>query len=203
MSRNSWIAQLFFVVSTCSIKVSILLFHRRLAAGTHSRAFFYVVWAAISAVVAYAIAFIIVLIAQCRPVNSYWLRFSPTYTGNYNCPSKEAISLPISAYLSVATDAMALILPFWLVWNIKLPKLQKWSLYGIFGLGLMYVYHTPWSDQSSSLLDNRAHAHTHATVSFPALTTCRWAISPTTTQSHTIRTSKRTSISTAFHRPRP
>ena len=140
MSRNSWIAQLFFVISTCSIKVSILLFNRRLATGTHSRFFASVVWAVVGIITAYAITFIILLIAQCQPVNSYWLRFSPTYKAPYHCSSKEAISLPVSAYLSVTTDFLALLLPFWLVWNIKIPKRQKWSLYAIFGLGLVYVH---------------------------------------------------------------
>jgi len=135
--QNSWIAQLFFLLSTCSIKVSILLFYRRLDAGTHSWFFSCAVLAAIGAIVAYALAFVLILIFQCRPLDSYWLRFAPNYTGIHNCTVNEPISLPVSAYLSVVTDFLALLLPFWLVWNMKLPRRQKWSLYAIFGLGLV------------------------------------------------------------------
>jgi len=135
--QNSWIAQLFFLLSTCSIKVSILLFYRRLDAGTHSWFFSCAFLAAIGAIVAYALAFVLILIFQCRPLDSYWLRFAPNYTGIYNCTVNEPISLPISAYLSVVTDFLALLLPFWLVWNMKLPRRQKWSLYAVFGLGLV------------------------------------------------------------------
>ena len=123
-------------MSTCTIKVSILLFYRRLDAGTHSWLFSCAILAAIGATVAYALAFILILIVQCRPLDSYWLRFTPNYTGNYDCTVNETISLPISAYLSVVTDFLALLLPFWLVWNMTLPRRQKWSLYAIFGLGL-------------------------------------------------------------------
>ena len=138
-------AQLFFVLSTCSVKVSILLFNRRLSAGTHSRVFSCAVWAAIGAIVAYALAFILILVLQCQPLDSYWLRWSPTYTGKYTCYTQEATTLPISAYLSVATDFLALLLPFWLVWNIKLPRRQKWSLYAIFSLGLMWASYLIYS----------------------------------------------------------
>lgn len=96
-----------------------------------------VVWAAIGAIIAYGLAFILILVFQCQPLDSYWMRFSPNYHGEYLCPTKEAETLPISAYLSTATDFLALLLPVWLVWTLPLPRRQKLSLYAIFGLGLM------------------------------------------------------------------
>lgn len=137
LCQINWITQLFFLLSTCSIKVSILLFYRRLPPGTHTWLFSCAVLAAIAVIVAYPVAFLLILIFQCQPLDSYWMRFAPDYNGVYQCRTKEAISLPISAYLSTIIDFLVLLLPLWQVQNIKLPRRQKWTLYAIFSLGLV------------------------------------------------------------------
>jgi len=74
----AWLAEFAWLISTCCSKVSILLFYRRLTKGTFSRRWKYATIGAIIFVVFYCIAFVLVLVLNCRPTEAYWKSYSYT-----------------------------------------------------------------------------------------------------------------------------
>lgn len=95
-----------YLTSTSLIKISVLLFYRRLSV-TFSRGFWWATWIGIIYNVLQLIAFWCALLLLCRPVQAYWLSFDRTWAlenqGNYYC-SSEVISLTMSAVLSIIGD---------------------------------------------------------------------------------------------------
>jgi hypothetical protein len=136
--QYTWLAEWFFILSTTITKFSILLFYKRLVAGTYSRRFIWATRAGIYFNGASAIAFCLMLLLECRPMNAYWKAFGPDYKEPYTC-SHEEISLPISGLFSVASDFYATLLPFLLLRRLQLPRPQKMALYGIFSLGSLVI----------------------------------------------------------------
>jgi hypothetical protein len=83
-----------YVVSTGLTKISILLFYRRMAAGTVSIGFLRAVHAAIGFVIAYMITFQFTIWFGCRPTNALWNQVDPSWAfeheGQYSCTSELA-----------------------------------------------------------------------------------------------------------------
>jgi Fungal rhodopsin domain len=73
------------------------------------------------------------VIFQCLPIQATWDRFS----------YPDAKCLPFStvttafASISVMTDFMALLVPTWIVYDLKIGRRQKALLIGILSFGLM------------------------------------------------------------------
>jgi hypothetical protein len=133
---TAWWAQLCFLASIGCTKVSILLFYRRVTAATMHTTFLYVIFSAIGFIIAYTIAFSMVLFVGCRPLSAYWDSVLPTYTQPYVCYD-EGIVLPIFCIISVVTDIIVLALPYSIVWRMQMPFRQKVTLSVIFGVGLV------------------------------------------------------------------
>jgi hypothetical protein len=128
------------MVSTATTKVSILLFYRRLAAGTVTSTFLYCVYASIAFVVLYFIVFLTNLFVGCRPLNAYWnqvdLAWSATNQGKYHCYD-EALDIVMAGIFSVIQDFIACGLPTILLWKTRVPKRQKIALGVVFGVGFL------------------------------------------------------------------
>jgi hypothetical protein len=81
-----------YMVSTGLTKISILLFYRRLAAGSVSRGFLLVVYIAMFSVVAYIVTFLFTIFFNCRPINAMWnqvdLSWVGSHYGKYTCVSE-------------------------------------------------------------------------------------------------------------------
>ena len=136
-----WCGQICYVASAGLVKVSVLLFYRRLST-SFSRGFKIATWIGIAYNVLYVLAFLIALLVECRPLNSYWLAFDEAWlkAGNtYTCPTSEHVQLPASSGLSVLGDAYATLLPLCLVYTLDMPRRQKMALYGLFALGFLVV----------------------------------------------------------------
>jgi hypothetical protein len=108
-----------------------------LTSGTLQKPFLYVIYAAIAFIIAFAVAFGLVLLVGCRPLDAYWYSALPTYTEEYYCYD-EGTAVPAAAIINVITDFVVVSLPFYVVWGMKMPIRQKLTLFGIFGVGLMY-----------------------------------------------------------------
>ena len=134
----TWIAELAFLICGCFIKVSVLLFYRRLARNSVSR---YWIWGVISAItftVAYSLAFILTLIFNCSPTEAYWKAFSPSYTTPYTCVDTTVVNL-LAGIMAIVSDLYSVFLPCMMTRHIQLPRAQKLALYIIFSLGLLAV----------------------------------------------------------------
>jgi hypothetical protein len=128
------------MVSTTITKVSILLFYRRLAAGSVTNRFRYCIYAAMAFVLTYFTIFFISLFVSCRPIYAEWMLadwvWDYNHKGTYKCID-EASSLISSAVISVVQDFITLGMPMMLFWKVGLPKSQKIALGFIFGIGIL------------------------------------------------------------------
>ena len=129
----------FYITATCSVKISVLLFYRRLSSN-FSRAFFVATWVGIAYNIAYFVTFLFVIAFACRPTKSYWLQmdFAWATTHQFTC-TDEHITLPLSAATSVFGDLYATLLPCVLILRLDLPRRQKMALYSLFVLGFIVV----------------------------------------------------------------
>jgi hypothetical protein len=132
----------FYVMSTSLTKISILLFYRRMAAGSISPLFHWVVRIAMASVVAYLITFELTLFLGCRPIDSFWNQvdfiWETTHKAgvDYHCFSEPANALAASG-ISIIQDFMACGMPIILFWKLNLPFRQKAALAAVFGVGFL------------------------------------------------------------------
>lgn len=129
-----------YIMSTGLTKISILLFYRRMSAGSISTTFRFIVHASIASVIAYMVAFILVGCLGCKPLSAFWdqanVEWARTHIPGetYQCVNEGAVLLSASA-ISIVQDFLACGLPMALFWKLQLPKRQKIALGGIFGVG--------------------------------------------------------------------
>jgi hypothetical protein len=128
-----------YLFSTGFTKISVLLFYRRLVTGTCSRRFKFCLWAAMALIVCYTLAYVILLLVTCIPLQATWLKIDPTYTKSYRCASTGVMTKvsELSGAFSVITDFYSVLLPAILLLQIKITRRQKLGLMAIFGVGFL------------------------------------------------------------------
>ena len=128
-----------YLTATCSVKISVLLFYRRLSSN-FNRPFLIATWIGIAYNIGYYVSFIIVLSFACRPTQAYWLAFNLqwTTTHKFTCVD-EHVALPMSAGLSVLGNFYSTLIPCVLILRLNLPRRQKLALYSLFLLGFLVV----------------------------------------------------------------
>ncbi len=134
---NVWITEWLFVLAGTAIKVSVLLFYRRLSVN-FNKGFLIATWIGIIYNVAYLVAFTLTLLLICQPVEAYWNAFSRSWaaTHNFHC-AKEGASIPAAVGLSVLGNFYSTLLPLFLIFGLPLPLRQKLALYSLFALGFL------------------------------------------------------------------
>jgi hypothetical protein len=118
--------------------MSILVLYKRVITGVARRSFIAVVNGMIVFLVLYAVAYLLLMVFQCRPTESYWRQFSfpDPYTEEFSCMHEGIV--PISnAIISVVTDFITAILPTFLFWQLHMPSREKLALSILFGIGFM------------------------------------------------------------------
>lgn len=138
---NAWISQWFYLWSTGVVKISVLLFYRRLSV-SFSKAFLWATWIGIIYNIIQLVAFSLALLLVCLPIEAYWksfdLKWALQHQDQYKCQN-EGIGLTASAVFSVIGDFYAALLPSLLVARLKLPQRQKWAVAGLFSIGYLVV----------------------------------------------------------------
>jgi hypothetical protein len=135
-----YFAQVFFLISMCTTKLSVLLFYRRMVKNVYSRKWLYILWAAITCNVSAGIATFIVYMVICRPLRAYWLAYQYLpipYSEPYTCiPEGESLTLS-SGVISVITDIYAVAIPYLMLrqYQLDVAPRQKIALNIIFALG--------------------------------------------------------------------
>jgi hypothetical protein len=138
IAKVVWGAEMAFLITSCSIKVSVLLFYRRLVNGLCAR---YWVWALVATIiftVAYTAAFILALFFNCTPTEAYWRSFNPTYTEPYHCANTTIINI-LAGVFAATSDLCAVLLPMIITWNFTMSRKQKIALNCIYCLGFLVV----------------------------------------------------------------
>jgi hypothetical protein len=119
------------------MKVSILLFYRRLSSRAVSNAFRWITWITIGYIVAYTVVLTLVPIFGCQPVSAFWDQvdiFMRLQGYEFHC-FDEGADLFAASIISVSQDLLTAILPTFLYWNLQISVRQKLGLFGIFALG--------------------------------------------------------------------
>jgi hypothetical protein len=137
-ARKYVLAQLcIFCVASGLIKISILLFYRRISSRVVSRTFRLVTWIAIGFIAGYTIALTIAPIVGCQPISAFWdqVDVRKRLQGyKYHC-FDEGADIFAASVLSAVQDLATAVLPTFLFWNLRIPLRQKIALFGIFAIG--------------------------------------------------------------------
>ncbi|TDZ16032.1 hypothetical protein Cob_v011111 [Colletotrichum orbiculare MAFF 240422] len=124
-----WFGQILLFASICLLKCSIMLLLLRIKDSSRLK---YFLWAVMSGLVITNFGVIVILLAECDPVEAYW-------TGVGKCWDAKvriyAIYLTIS--YSVLTDLLCSFLPLVVVWQVRIPLSTKLSVAGLMSLGLI------------------------------------------------------------------
>ncbi|PVH92815.1 hypothetical protein DM02DRAFT_477774, partial [Periconia macrospinosa] len=126
-----------FVVGTGLVKVSILLFFRRLGSRGVSKTFRIATWVAIITTALSTVAFAIAPLVGCRPLSAYWdqvdvIKIATGY--QYHC-FDEAADITVAGIISTIQDVVATIFPNLIYWKAQIPIRQKVALFSIFAIG--------------------------------------------------------------------
>ena len=128
-----YILQVLGTLELAVIKISILLFYRRIFT---VRSFRLVNNFALVLVAAWGISFTLAIIFQCTPVDTIWKQFELHYLPY--CVNQQQVYFAI-AISDLILDVFIFTLPLPMVYKLQLPSKQKFAVSGIFLLGSMYV----------------------------------------------------------------
>lgn len=136
---NVWASMWCYIVASTLVKISVLLFYRRLSV-KFSRLFLVATWVGIVYNVLYLVGFGLTLVLLCDPLHAYWKQFDYVWAAShgFKCGA-ENVALPASAGFSVLGDFYSTLLPLLLIFNLDLPFRQKAALYSLFALGFLAV----------------------------------------------------------------
>jgi len=128
--QAAWYALLFYSLTLCFTKVSILLLY------LHIFAFRWLRWCTqvmLGVVAITSIWNLVSTLTACIPLRAYWdMRVPATFCHVQNVWWANLGMLMV-------TDFLIFLLPIPVVWSLKLPKRQKYILVAIFGLAFLYV----------------------------------------------------------------
>lgn len=128
-----------FIWSGCFIKVSVLLFYRRLSENATSLAWKYALLGCIAFTVIWSLGLFITQLLTCHPVDAFWLQFDlqwiVNHSGQYSCVHTNVTTL-LAGILACISDAYSTLLPCILVRNLQMARRTKIGLNIIFCLGL-------------------------------------------------------------------
>ncbi|KAL4888578.1 hypothetical protein BDV59DRAFT_211072 [Aspergillus ambiguus] len=127
---TSWFNQLLLVIIMALVKLSLLVSYLRFFTKPRYRR---LTWAMIVFIVLWALAFIITLFLECRPLKDYWetIKYTPE-----TCINQDASTFSFSI-TNLVTDLMVLVLPMRVLWMLKLPMRERLVLITLMSVGIL------------------------------------------------------------------
>ena len=113
------------------VKISILLFYLRIFPQTWFR---YACFATMAACVGYGIAFLLVSVFQCQPIDLAWNHWDGEHPGKCNDINAQGWT---SAALNVVLDIVVLVLPMPVIAKLELNKRKKALVVLMFSTGFL------------------------------------------------------------------
>jgi hypothetical protein len=129
-----------YMVSTVATKISILLFYRRLIPGTVSKGFRWAVYVAMTSIMLYFFAFVILLFTRYQPTYADWMIGDPYWWAEHKDEvrgANEGIILASSAVISAVQDFLVCGMPMVVFWKMTIPKRERIALGAIFAVGIL------------------------------------------------------------------
>lgn len=130
--QADWILQKFWPSAQVFVKVSIILFLRRLLDCVESFKIYATIVIVLVAV--WGITAIVGNTLQCWPVQYFWIK----HIQGDCMPGQNTFFITIGS-LSLAQDVLILLLPLPVVWRLHAPLRQKIEITLLFSVGCMYV----------------------------------------------------------------
>lgn len=121
-------ATLYFTQLTL-LKLTLLFFYIRVFPAKDVQR---LLWGTVAFTTAWGLAFIIVAIFQCQPINYFWLKWDGLHQGK--CLHINAITSS-NAAISIALDFWILGIPLWQLWGLKLHWKKKVGVALMFCVG--------------------------------------------------------------------
>lgn len=122
--------QTLYIISLCTIKLSILLFYDRIF-GIPKPTFRYILMAMGGVVIAYGVAGMLGTVVQCIPQSNLW---KPPSNNPPVCIHVGLLVVTVGV-INIVTDITILSLPIPLVWSLQMSKSHRWQLVAVFSLG--------------------------------------------------------------------
>jgi len=113
------------------VKLSVLVLLLRLS--SNRRSINIMIWALIALTVGIMIPMVVVRIFQCIPISAIW-----DLSVERHCIAQGPFYI-VQAVSTILTDILVLIIPYWIVTGLSMPKRTKIVVISMFCLGLMYV----------------------------------------------------------------
>jgi hypothetical protein len=135
LRKITFACYLLYIVAGGMIKISILLFYRRLDSRSITKSFRVATWINIVAIAIFCTAFVVTLFLSCDPWTAFWDQYDLTRSIKFHCRVDEGADLISASIISAVQDAIAAFLPTILYWNLRIPQRQKGALGAIFALG--------------------------------------------------------------------
>ncbi len=126
--QAGWYSLLFYTLTLCMSKVSILLLYLRIFSFQWVRRAGQIV---LAIVIISNIYMVITIFTACIPLQAYW---DLSITDKYCHP--QAVWWSHTGMLMI-TDFLIFLLPLPVVWTLNVPRRQKYALFAIFGLGFL------------------------------------------------------------------
>ena len=100
-----------------------------------------VVYAVTTLAVVFGLMFLILLLAQCKPVKFFWMRLSTENPVSGSCINMTVIivALYIFSAVSFIFDLTVGVLPVFVVRNLQMRRDLKYAVAGLLGMACMYV----------------------------------------------------------------
>lgn len=114
-------------------KISILLFYLKVFPGKNIRLG---CWILIGLNVAYFIAFELVSIFQCTPIEGAWRAWDKEFPAKCNNINMQGW---MAAILNIVLDVATLCLPLWELYKLSLSRKKKIQIMLMFSVGFLYV----------------------------------------------------------------
>lgn len=128
--------EIVFLVCTGLVKISILLFFRRLGDRGVSKAFRITTWCAIGSIVVSTIAFTLAALLGCIPLEATWEQVNELKIASgfkYRC-GNEGVSITAAGVVSTFQDVVSALLTNFIYWKAQIPLRQKAALMCIFAI---------------------------------------------------------------------
>ncbi|KAF2207046.1 hypothetical protein CERZMDRAFT_119154 [Cercospora zeae-maydis SCOH1-5] len=129
---DAWMIQISCLTALYAAKLSLCIRYLRIADNADDW-FWRLSMVAIVFLTAHYVSSIIVWLTQCLPVAKFWDFTIPGKCVNinaWNMCKQQAVNA-----ISLATDAVVLLLPIRPIWKLRMPIKQRLAIIGIFGLG--------------------------------------------------------------------
>lgn len=141
--RWNYIATIIYNPILALVKTSLLLFLLRL--GGQKRKVRVAIVSLLVFNLCQMVALFICCVFQCTPINYLWMAVAPGGASRKGKCINQNAFLISTASLTIVTDVLVLILPFWIFVGLKLPLRVRVAIIGVFALGGVSVTQQLWS----------------------------------------------------------